>query len=190
MPNVFGTPSKRKVFISYCANDRATVDSFVNYWAIRQGVFTPKMVGGTYGQDIIDSTDTNYVMGRLRTEYLSDSTVTLVLLGSCTHSRRYVDWELKASLRQGSTYTPNGLLGILLPTYSSGIILPERFTANWPSANYQGYANYHWAPESADQLRRWIEEAYERRTSQAHLIENSADRMLYNARCQVCGVTH
>ena len=34
---------------------------------------------------------------------------------SLSHSRRYVDWEIKTSLRRGS-YTPNGLLGIILPS--------------------------------------------------------------------------
>src|SRR5262245_44111488 len=102
---------KRKAFISYEGRDKPAAEAFISRWS---QVFIPKIVGA-YGQDIINSTNTEYVIGKIRQEYLADSTVTIVLLGSCTHSRRYVDWELKASLRQGDSFTPNGLIGILLP---------------------------------------------------------------------------
>jgi len=35
-------------------------------------------------------------MRRIREEKLQDSTVTIVLVGNCTNSRRYVDWKIKA----------------------------------------------------------------------------------------------
>lgn len=53
-------------------------------------------------------------MRKIREQKLEDSTVTIVLVGSCTHSRRYVDWEVKASLQQGQSL-PNGLITINLP---------------------------------------------------------------------------
>lgn len=56
--------------------------------------------------DIINSTDTNYVMRRIRELYLKDSTVTIVLMGKYTYTRRYVDWEIQASLRNGETLNP------------------------------------------------------------------------------------
>jgi MTH538 TIR-like domain (DUF1863) len=35
-------------------------------------------------EDAIDSMDTDYVMGRIRSDYIKDSTVTIVLAGRCT----------------------------------------------------------------------------------------------------------
>jgi len=78
-------------------------------------VYVGRALGTSFSDDIINSTNPEYVMSQIRQKYLGDSTVTIVLVGTCTHSRRYVDWELKASLRQGDC-TPNGVLAFLLPS--------------------------------------------------------------------------
>ena|SRR6266545_2869289 len=117
--NYYGLPQyapvKRKAFISFHQEDRPEVDAFIEQWATRQGVFIPKALGVSNNDDFINSTNPEYVMSQIRTKYLGDSTVTIVLIGSCTHGRRYVDWEIKASLRQGAT-DPSGLIGLLLPS--------------------------------------------------------------------------
>lgn len=180
---------KRKAFISYYAGDKVEADAFVTRWADRGGVFIPKTIGLSDRVNLINSTDSEYVMGRIRSTYLADSTVTIVLIGKCTHSRRYVDWEIKASLRQGDAYTPNGLIGILLPSGGTRPSLPERFQLNW---NRQGncYARYYYPPASAQLLTEWIEDAYAARTTRHSMIQNSADMMRYNGKCKACGVTH
>jgi hypothetical protein len=183
----YGT--KRKVFISFYQRDKAEVDEFVAKWSDQEGVFTAKVLGASDNDDFINSTDTDYVMSQIRKKYLGDSSVTIVLIGRCTHSRRYVDWELKSSLTQG-TSTPNGLLGILLPSMRDSGHLPPRFKKNWQSGEASCYARYRSAPTSAAQLGEWIEDAYAARMSRAHLIQNSQDMMKYNAKCEVCGVTH
>ena len=181
---------KRKVFVSFHQGDRAEVDAFITHWSTNEGVFTPKVLGASDNDDFIDSTNPDYVMNQIRAKYLGDSSITIVLLGACTHSRRYVDWEIKSSLRQG-TYTPNGLLGILLPSQGTdGVHLPPRLQATWTRDEADCYARYRSAPASADQLGGWIEDAFTARTSRAHLIENSANMMAYNAQCNVCGITH
>ena len=180
---------KRKVFISFYQGDRNEVDAFIDRWARREGVFIPKALGVSMNDDFINSTNPEYVMSQIRQKYLGDSTVTIVLVGSCTHSRRYVDWELKTSLRCGS-YTPNGVMGIILPSQGKAAILPPRLAANWNEDNVNCYARYWIAPTSATQLAAWIEDAHSARTTRAHLIQNNADMMKYNSRCQVHGVTH
>lgn len=83
-------------------------------------------------------------MRKIRENKLQDSTVTIVLVGSCTHSRRYVDWEVKASLQQGITL-PNGLIAINLPYMGSEGALPERVSENVmrdSNGNEVGYARY------------------------------------------------
>ena len=182
-------PARRKVFVSYCQRDRTEVESFVKRWTETEQVFIPKALGISDTDDFIDSDNPDYVMGQIRKLYLQDSSVTIVLLGTCTHSRRYVDWELKATLRQGEDL-PNGLLGILLPSGGSGVHLPPRFQANWEQSEAKCYARYRVPPSSADILRTWIEDAYQARTSRSQFISNSADMMKYNAKCKVHEITH
>lgn len=194
MSSTYGTPRllealkslRRKCFVSYYAGDKVEVDRFLRDFG---DVFIPKTIGVGDGDDFIDSEDSEYVMSKIREKYLGDSSVTICLIGSCTHSRRYVDWELKASLRQGK-YTPNGLLGILLPSMGTSGRLPERFRANWNKDESKGYALYRAYPGSKDSLRSWIDSAFERRTSHARLISNSQAMFKYNHKCLTHDVTH
>ena len=181
---------RRKVFISHYKGNSAAAGNFIDKWAYGEGVFIPKQLGVYNDEEFIDSDDTDYVMSQIRKKYLGDSTVTIVLMGTCTHSRRYVDWEIKSSLQQGET-SPNGLLGIVLPGIEKAPHLPERFSKNF-SNDQPCYALYHWAPDSADQLGRWIDAAYAARTdlNKTKLISNSQDMWKYNHKCKVCGVTH
>ncbi len=89
--------TKRRVFISHYKGDSTEVEAFIDRFANREGVFTPYVLGANNNDDFIDSTDTDYVMSQIRQKYLKDSTVTIVLIGSCTHSRRYVDWEISTA---------------------------------------------------------------------------------------------
>jgi hypothetical protein len=168
-------------------------------------VFTPEALGTFDNDDFIDSSNPEYVMGEIRRKYLLDSSVTILLVGECTHSRRYVDWELKSSLRRGAN-VPNGLIAFVLPSAmppAYGLFgpiewhrrawpaLPDRLAANW-NFNQQDscYARYFVMPTSADELRGHIEAAVSNRTNRAHLIQNGATMMKNNAVCRVCGVTH
>lgn len=178
--------SKRKVFISHFKGDRSEVDAFIDDF---RDVFVPKVLGANDNDEFINSTNTDYVMQRIREKYLQDSTVTIVLLGSCTHSRRYVDWEIKGSLQQGENI-PNGLMGIVLPSQNNSAHLPERLKANWRQEHKDCYARYWSYPSSEQQLRQWIEDAYQARTTRANLIDNSLPMMGYNSKCIICKKTH
>ena len=178
--------TKRKAFISFYQGDNAWVDKFIQDFG---DVFTPKVLGANSNDDFINSNDTAYVMSRIRQLYLGDSSVTINLIGNCTHSRRYVDWELKSSLTQGQSL-PNGVLGIILP-YKNGVAhFPERLLSNWNEGNLNCYAKVYRYPQSSDELRGWIEDAYEARTTRAHLINNTRDMMRYNKTCDIHGITH
>lgn len=177
--------TRRKVFVSHYGADRDAVRNFIDKWS---DVFIAKELGVYDDEDFINSNDGDYIMSQIRSKYLSDSTVTLVIMGTCTHSRRYIDWEIKSSLRQGN-YTPNGLLGIVLPSLSSAPYLPDRFSKNWKK-DEECYAEYHWAPSSADQLGRWIDDAFNARASSSHLIENTQNMWSNNRKCNHCGYNH
>ncbi|HCS10006.1 MAG TPA: hypothetical protein DIV40_00990 [Clostridiales bacterium] len=181
--------TKRRVFISHYKGDRKEVDDFITKFAKEEKVFIPYVLGANDNDDFIDSNNPEYVMTQIRKKYLLDSTVTIVLIGSCTHSRRYIDWELKSSLRQGN-YTPNGVIGIVLPSQGKSAFLPPRFEDNWSEGHVDCYARYWTYPKTPQELGTWIEDAYNARTKRAHLINNSQSMMKYNAKCKVCGKTH
>ena len=173
---------RHKVFISYHHDDEREVDRFIEAFDEERQVFIGRAVG--MSGDVVDSSDVDYVMRRIRELYLKDSTVTIVLIGKCTWARRYVDWEIQSSLRHGETVTANGLLGMKLPSYRNNEY-PHRLNLNLKQNDRQEdcYARVINYPKSKDILTSYIEDAYKARTSRAHLIVNPRDRFTYNRTC-------
>ena len=178
------SPVRHKIFISYHHNDQSAVNSFIETFGEERRVFISRGIGIGMSADVVNSTDVDYVMRRIRDLYLSDSTVTLVLIGKCTWARRYVDWELQSSLHHGQTVTANGLLGIELPSYRNNAY-PDRLNLNLKqdATKETCYARVHDYPQRSDALARWIDDAYRARTTRAHLIVNPRDRFSYNKSC-------
>ncbi len=186
-------PVKRKVFISYSHRDQAEAEQFVFNW---QNVFTHRALGMRFTDDIINSDNSAYVMSRIRANYIGDSGVTVVLVGNCTHSRRFVDWEIKASLQCG-TGTPNGLVAFLLPSAHNrpGRLyptLPTRLGSNYRYEDFTSYARYWFMPDNEASMRQYIERAFESRTNQQLVadISNPNEMMKNNGWCYACGVNH
>lgn len=75
----------------------------------------------------IDSEDEDYIMRKIRKDYLSDSTVTIFLIGtksaenSVGEDQTYIKRELQASLYNGEGNTRNGILGVVLPEMTDSI---------------------------------------------------------------------
>lgn len=175
---------RRKVFISYFHGDQTWAQTFVDTFARGLNkVFIPKALGLNYEDDEIQSENADYVINQIRERYISDSSVHIVLIGTCTHSRRFIDWEIKRSLSN-----KNGLIGILIPPHISAH-LPERFRENW-SSDGNGYARYHSYPRTGEELRGWIEDAYLARTARQQLVHNARETWGYNHECNVCRTTH
>jgi len=181
--------TRRKVFISHYKGDQKEVDAFIQKFASEEKVFIPYVLGANDNNEFINSNNPDYVMTQIRNKYLLDTTVTIVLVGSCTHSRRYVDWELKSSLRQGE-YIPNGVMGIILPSKGNSAYLPPRLEDNWSKGNVDCYARYWIYPRTPEELGTWIDDAYNARFNRAYLIKNAKEMMKYSANCKVCGITH
>ena len=183
-------PVKRNVFISYFHGDQNEVDDFIGQYSTLERIFTPYMLSArqTYGGNPIESSNPNYVMQRIRSRHVSPTTVTILLLGPCTHSRRYIDWETKASLQQGGLggERPNGVIAICLPSVGGHCHFPERLSKNVDS----GYAKAYIYPRSGNELRSWIEEAFQSRTNRQHLILNSQNTWSNSRTCKICGRTH
>ena len=175
---------RHKVFISFHQDDREEVDNFIETFDEERNVFISRALGIGMNEDVINSSDVDYVMSRIRELYLIDSTVTIVLIGKFTWARRYVDWEIQSSLRHGRTVTANGLLGIKLSSYRNNEY-PNRLNLNLKQNDEQEdcYARVISYPQRRDTLARWIDDAYRARTTRDHLIVNPRDRFSYNKSC-------
>lgn len=70
----------------------------------------------------IQSDDEDYILRKIREDYLSDSTVTIHLIGDYgaenkgEDEQRFIKRELQASLRNSSTSKKSGVLGVVLPS--------------------------------------------------------------------------
>jgi len=69
----------------------------------------------------INSDNEDYIMRKIRENYLSDSTVTIFLIGEKSaenlpyENQNYLKRELQSSLYDGEENTKNGILGVVLP---------------------------------------------------------------------------
>jgi hypothetical protein len=174
-------PIRHKCFISYHGADIAGVTDFVERF---NNVFIPRVVGvsdSDHFKDPVSSQDEAYIKQQIGSKHLSDSSVTILYVGRCTWSRKYVDWELSSSLRNDPVNKRNGLLA-LTPADRSVNKLPERFADNWAKDGSR-YARYHFYPQSDDELRRWIDDAFAARDSRSGLINNTRALRKVNSAC-------
>ena len=103
----------KKVFISYHhANDQWAKDSLQS-WADDYSLFEDVSVNT---REIEYGLSTETIRCKIRDEYLRDSTVTIVLVGTETKGRKHVDWEIYSSMRDGSVNKKSGILVIQLPS--------------------------------------------------------------------------
>jgi hypothetical protein len=178
------TRVKRRCFVSYHHADEDEVHQFVKTFSGGEDAFTHRALGVDFEPGIIDSADTEYVMRRIREQYLFGTSVTIVMIGRGTWGRRYVDWEIAASLRSAEGAPPNGLMGIHLPTYTRAMApYPERLNANLRAEGSGAgpcYADWHEYPRDVSELRSTIEQAVWRRDNYRHLINNAAPRFIWN----------
>ena len=88
---------RHKVFVSYHHdNDQAYRNAFENLFANTYDIMVSKSV--QIG-DIDPNLKVETIRQKVRDEYLRDSTVTVVLIGSATWQRKHVDWEIGSSIR-------------------------------------------------------------------------------------------
>lgn len=157
-----------KVFVSYHhGNDQSKADHLRNWYGENNTIIDRSLPSE------IDSDDNDYILGIIRRHHLRNSTVTIVLIGSETYQRKWVDWEIYASLRPYGDRSVNGLLGIYLPTAKS---LPARLqdNVNTGYAVTMKWENLSW------QLESKIEAAFEKRR-RTDLIDNSRPRRRRNS---------
>ena len=76
-------------------------------------IFIDKSV---HAGDISDDLDDESIRRIIRDDYLRDSTVTILLVGTETKGRKHVDWEVYSSMFDGTVNSKSGILVINLPS--------------------------------------------------------------------------
>ena len=155
---------RHKVFVSYHhANDQRYRDLFEALFVNINNVMVSRSV--QIG-DLDENLATETIRQKIRDDYLRDSTVTVVLVGSQTWQRKHVDWEIGSSIRHTQYNPRSGLMGIILPSYPrqdqtkyDPYTIPPRLNDNAVC----GFAKlYNWSNDP-NEVARWIHDAYERR---------------------------
>lgn len=150
-------PIKRKVFISYHHdNDQWYYNEFSRFFSRQYEAVQDNSL-----DRLVDSTDTDYVMRRIRENYITGTSCTIVLCGAETRWRKYVDWEIKATLDK-----QHGLVGIRLPNNQPDHLgryhKPDRLQDNIDT----GYAIWtSWEFLTLDHLQICIENANSKQKS-------------------------
>ena len=143
-------PVKRRIFVSYHHDsDQWYYNEFSRFFSSQY-----EAVQDSSLNRLVDSTDTDYVMRRIRENYITGTSCTIVLCGPQTRWRKYVDWEIKATLDK-----QHGLVAIKLPNnipdpITGGCHKPDRLQDNFDS----GYAVWtSWDILTVENLRSCIE---------------------------------
>lgn len=167
---------KRRVFVSYHDDDLPWYTSFSRVFDDRFDVVQDRSLDRLYGN--LDS-DPEYIIRMIREKHIAGTSCTVVLCGARTSQRKFVDWEICATL-----YQKHGLIGINLPTNApssdaSGVmryVVPGRLHDNCVT-RYALWCGWQQLVEAPSGLARWIEAARSRPTG---LIDNSRRRMRRN----------
>jgi hypothetical protein len=167
--------TRRKTFVSYYHHDNQ--DDRTRFENLFGDLIVSKSV--EYGDIDSDNSD-EYIKQLIQKDYLSDTTVLVVLIGPKTKCRKHVDWEISGSIstRIGGN---SGLIGILLlshPDYGAdkkynSANLPKRLAANLES----GYAKlYDWTDDRAI-MQQWIENAFKGKSDTEKIRNKSIPQM-------------
>ena len=108
---------RHKVFVSYHhKNDENYRNRFDRLFSDVYDIMDSRSV--EIG-DIPPGLNVDEIARRIRDGYLRDATVTVVLIGKDTWSRKHIDWEIAATIRKTGANDRGGLLGIFLPSHPS-----------------------------------------------------------------------
>lgn len=162
---------KRKVFVSYHhGGDQAYYNAFSQAFHDTYDVITDNSL-----EREIDSDNVEYVMRRIRENYIQGSSCTIVMVGRDTHARKYVDWEITATLDAG-----HGLIGVRLPTapvtLQNTVTVPDRLHDNI-QAGYALWVSWADITASAQACQGYIEAA---NAKDKRLINNARARRIRN----------
>ena len=105
--------TKHKVFISY----HHTNDQWAKEALLKCNEENDIFIDGSVDTgDISDDLSDEEIRKKIRDEYLRDTIVTILLVGTETKNRKHIDWELYSSMYDGKVNKKSGILVIQLPS--------------------------------------------------------------------------
>ena len=153
-----------KLYISY--HHDGDEHFYREFCRLIEGFYLPVRDGSVERTD--GCTDAVRVMANLQKNYMADTVCTVVLCGLQTAYRRFVDWEIKASLDLS-----HALVAVILPEnlpdWRGRYNLPERLTDNLES----GYAQCLHLVQLSRGLKLLGKQIETARSSPSELIKNS-----------------
>jgi hypothetical protein len=179
----------RKIFLSFHQRDELEAAVFCRRFAeyfneIRTlGV---DELGDDYA-DHINSGDSDYVMRQIREKKIAGTSCTVVLIGKCTWARRYIDWEIAATLRNNADDPRGGLIAVQLPSAQQNgwSRLPERLGLNISRVEgvNAGYARFYPPAPSDGSIAQWVDDAVVRRDSMDPAAGSTSNLAANNKSC-------
>ncbi|HUL93841.1 MAG TPA: TIR domain-containing protein [Burkholderiales bacterium] len=157
MMGLFGLPPplastlptvRPRIFVSYHhANDRRYYNGFSQVFHDQYEAIEDRSLDRQCNSDDID-----YLRWTVANNDIKGTSCSIVLCGAQTYQRKFVDWEIKATLD-----SEHGLIGVQLPTaplnYHGHVMVPTRLAQNIQS----GFALWgHWDNLTVDNLRNWV----------------------------------
>ncbi|MBN9286093.1 MULTISPECIES: TIR domain-containing protein [unclassified Flavobacterium] len=170
--------TRRKTFISYYHyEDQEYKEKFNN-------IFEDLVVHKSVKDGDIDSDNSDeYIKQLIQKDYLADTTILVVLIGSNTKHRKHIDWEISGALNLKVGDKCAGILGLKLPShqdYGTGShhysLLPDRLSDNLKS----NYAIIRDWTDDRVKMQEYIELAFEKRNTNYEDRDNSRLQMTDN----------
>lgn len=178
----------RKIFVSFHQEDELAASiwlrRFEQYFSEIRTLGLSEL--GDEFAEHIESDDSDYVMRKIREDKIAGTSCTVVLLGQCTWARRYVDWEIAATLRNFTDSPRGGLIGVQLPgAEGQQLKLPPRLALNVQKEQGLdvGYARVYPPAPSDKTIARWVDDAVTRREEMDPATGSVADLMVRNRSC-------
>lgn len=172
---------KHNVFISFHHKNEDKKNDFETWHGAH---FTSKSV---QNGDIDPDNEDEYTKKLIQEDYISDSSVLIALYGANTHERKHVDWEISAAL-SAKVGGHSGFIVLILPDfpasafnqlgqYDASLLSPYLHPRTADQIK-SGYARVYFWPGMYQNLPEVqvpdiLQEAFDRRISHKHLIDNS-----------------
>lgn len=180
----------RRIFLSFHQRDEYEVSVFCKRY--EQFFADIRTLGvsneGDEYAETINSGDSDYVMRKIREDYIAGTSCTIVAIGKCTWARRYIDWEIAATLRNNKNDPRGGLIAVQLPSAAENgwLTLPPRLERNVVREEGKdvGYARFYAPPPSDATLAKWVEAAIERRDSMGPVEGSTSDLRVSSSPCE------